>query len=117
VPPLMKRLRDAETDARARTRDEDRVVFEVEHEVLSVHDEHGLAGKPAGHQILRDLPDLFPRPLEADVRRELAGGDQIGETTQTNGRGLADEFREEIKTIERCAPADEEPACVERDLG
>ena len=63
----MERLRDTETDAGARTRDEDRVVFEVEHEVLSVHDEHGLAGEPAGHQILRDLPDLFPRPFQADV--------------------------------------------------
>jgi hypothetical protein len=69
-PGLVKRLRDAETDAGARTRDENRVIPEVEHPVLSVHHEDGPAGKPAGHQVLRHLPDLLPRSLEADVRRE-----------------------------------------------
>src|SRR5215469_643682 len=76
--------------------------------VLSVHREHGLAGKPPGHQVLRHLSDLLPRPLQADVRRELAGRDQVGEPSEAHGRGLADELGKQIEAVERRAPGDEE---------
>src|SRR5262245_62966283 len=39
----------------------------------SVKNEHGLALEPPGQQILGDLADLLPRPLQADVRHELTG--------------------------------------------
>src|SRR5262245_16586393 len=85
--------------------------------VLSVDGEHGLARKPAGYQILRHLPDLLPRALQADMGRELTGGDELRETTQTDGRRLVAELGEEIEAVERRAAGDEEVARVEGNLG
>src|SRR5881409_2720041 len=50
----------------------------------SVQSEHGLARKPPGHQVLCHLADLLPRSLQADVRRELPCGHEIGEPPQNS---------------------------------
>ena len=84
---------------------------------VSVEDEHGLAREPPGHQILGDLADLRPRALDADVRRELTRGHEIGEPAQADGGRLAPEFREQIEAVERRTPGDEELSGVEGDLG
>ena len=46
---------------------------------ISPEGEHGLAREAPGHQVLRDLGDLRPRPLEADVGRELPRRHELGE--------------------------------------
>src|SRR5438445_12072207 len=63
----------------------------------SVKNEHSLAREPPGDQILGDLTDLLPRPLQADVRHELACRHQLGEPPQTDRRRLVAELREEIE--------------------
>src|SRR2546428_3812555 len=84
--------------------------------MASVHREHGLAWITPGYEILRDLRDLLPRPLHADVRRELAGGDEVREPSQPEARRLLAQLDEQIEAVERRAPADEEVARVEGDL-
>src|SRR5262245_55791403 len=83
----------------------------------SVKNEHGLALEPPGQQILGDLADLLPRPLQADVRHELTGRHQLGEPPQTDRRGLVAELGEGIEAVEARAPGHEELARVESDLG
>src|SRR5213593_754616 len=83
----------------------------------SVQSEHGLARKPPGHQVLRYLADLLPRSLQADVRRELPCGHEIGEPPEADRCRLAPEFREEVEAVEPGTPGDEELSGVEGDLG
>src|SRR5438128_7794866 len=82
----------------------------------SVQSEHGLARKPPGHQVLRHPANLLPRSLQADVRRELPCGHEIGEPPQADRRRLAPEFREDVEAVEFGAPGGEEFSGVESDL-
>src|SRR5512132_1879329 len=82
----------------------------------SIKNEDGLALEPPGDQILGDLADLLPRPLQTDVRHELARRHQLGEPPQTDRRGLVAELGEEIEAVKRRAPGHEELARVEGDL-
>src|SRR6266566_945024 len=83
----------------------------------SVKREHRLSRVAPSHQILRDLGDLLPRPLEADVRRELARGHEIGQALQPDRGGLAPELGEDVEAVERRAAGHEELPRVERDFG
>src|SRR5262247_4866633 len=83
----------------------------------SVKNEHSLAREPPGHQVLSDLADLLPRPLQADVRHELTRRHQLGEPPQTDRCGLIAELGEEIEAVEHRAPGYEKLARVEGHLG
>src|SRR5207245_10293890 len=83
----------------------------------SVKREHRLSGVAPGHQILRDLRDLLTRTFEADVRRELARGYQVGQTPQPDRGGLVPEPGECFERVERRAAGHEELPRVERDFG
>ena len=45
---------------------------------LSREREHALAREAPGHQVLRDLGDLSPRPLQGDMWDELPRRHQVG---------------------------------------
>src|SRR5438309_86137 len=77
----------------------------------------GLPGEAPGYQVLGDLADLPPRPLYADVGRELPLRDQIGEPAEAHRRRLDPELREKVEAVQRRAPVDEELPRIERDLG
>src|SRR5262245_45286778 len=83
----------------------------------SVKNEHSLARKPPGHQILGDLADLLPRPPQAGVRHDLTRRHQLGEPPQTDRCGLIAELGEEIEAVEHRAPGHEKLARVEGHLG
>src|SRR4030095_6370917 len=83
----------------------------------SVKNEHGLARKPPGHQVLSDLADLLPRTLQADMRHELTRRHELGEPLETDRCRLVAELGEEIEAVERRAPGHEELARVEGGLG
>src|SRR4029453_2834407 len=70
----------------------------------SVKNEHSLAREAPGHQVLSDLADLLPPPLQAYVGDELARPHQLGEPPQTDRRGLGAELGEEIEAVERRRP-------------
>src|SRR5687767_15810706 len=86
-------------------------------DVSSVDRQHGLARKAAVDQVLRDLTDLLPGALDADVRRELSSGDELSEPPQPDRGGLEAQLLEEIEAVQGRAAADEERARVERHLG
>src|SRR3972149_7464948 len=50
----------------------------------SVQRQHGLAGEAPGHQVLRDPADPCPRPLQADVGRELPRRHKVGEPAKAH---------------------------------
>src|SRR5207245_10136282 len=77
----------------------------------------GLAGQALGYGWLGALPDRPPRPLLADVVRELPLRDQIGEPAEAHRRRLDPELREKVEAVQRRAPVDEELPRIERDLG
>src|SRR5438128_6083487 len=82
----------------------------------SVKREHRLSRVAPSHQILRDLGDLLPRPLEADVRRELARGHEIGQALQPDRGGLTPELGEDVEAVACRAAGPEEPTRAERNL-
>src|SRR5436309_779644 len=84
---------------------------------FSVERQHGLGGEAPGYQVLGDLADLPPRPLHADVGRELPLRDQIGEPAEAHRRRLDPKLREKVEAVQRRAPVDEELPRIERDLG
>src|SRR5260370_625801 len=55
----------------------------------SVQREHRLAREAPGHEVLRDLTDLLPGPLEAHVGYELPRRHELGEPPEAHRRALA----------------------------
>src|SRR5260370_1362468 len=83
----------------------------------SVQREHRLAREAPGHEVLRDLTDLLPGPLEAHVGYELPRRHELGEPPEAHRRGLRRELGEDVEAVQRRAPGGEELPRVEGDLG